>query len=335
MGLRVIVAGLGERGRLWARTVRDHPAFELIGGADPVPSAAELAVRETGLSPDRCFGSLDEALDRQKPDAVVIATPEDRHIEPVTEALSRRIPVLVEKPLTLRLADSLELVHTAEHLGVPLLVAQNYRYMRAHRTVRRLIREDALGRVGMIVAQYYRPDHRMAPSLVNLRNRILYGPTVHHLDAIRWCLGRDATRVSARLSRLPWGEEPPGATVQTMIEFEDIRLSYVATYESSGHEFFEGGQEFYERVVGERATLHVFQRWLFLCERGKLPRPIRRGSRPVTEQHILLDQLERAIRAGEEPECSGRNNLGTMAMIEAILRSSDEHCAIDPRSLLP
>ena len=77
---------------------------------------------------------------------------------------------------------------------------------------------------------------------------------------------------------LPGGHLPRGGSMQMMLTFEDdVRALYSATYESSGHEFFERGQEFYLRFVGERATLHVFQRWLILCEKGKLPRLVRRG----------------------------------------------------------
>ncbi len=114
----------------------------------------------------------------------------------------------------------------------------------------------------------------------------------------------------------------------------EARLLYSVTYESSGHEFFERGQEFYIRFVGERATLHVFQRWLILCETGKLPRPVRRGPRKVTEERSLLNQLERALLAGEEPDSSGRDNLQTMAVVEACLRSANERSWVNPQELL-
>jgi predicted dehydrogenase len=120
-----------------------------------------------------------------------------------------------------------------------------------------------------------------------------------------------------------------------MLSFEDeSRVLYSATYESSGHEFFEQGQEFYIRFVGERGTLHVFQRWLVLCETGKLPRPVLRGPRKMTEERILLDQLARALVAGEEADTSGRDNLQTMAVVEACLQSAAERTWVNPQDLL-
>ncbi len=123
--------------------------------------------------------------------------------------------------------------------------------------------------------------------------------------------------------------------MQMLLSLEnETRAVYSSTYESSGHEFFERGQEFYIRFVGQRATLHVFQRWLMLCENGKLPRLVRRGPRAFTEERILLDQLERALVAGEEPDSSGRDNLQTMAVVEACVRSASERRWINPQELL-
>jgi predicted dehydrogenase len=227
-------------------------------------------------------------------------------------------------------------VSLAEQQGVPLLVAQNYRYMRSFRTVRRLVCEGALGPVGMVVCQYYRVPHPMAASLAQLTDSVLWGMGIHHLDALRYILGKRVTRVLAESFTAPWGTLPRGGSMQLLLSFEDeTRALYSATYESSGHEFFERGQEFYIRFTGQRATLHVFQRWLILCENGKLPRIIRRGARKLTEERILLDQLECAIISGETPDSSGRDNLQTMATVEACLLSAAERTWVNPQELLP
>jgi predicted dehydrogenase len=266
---------------------------------------------------------------------VIVATSAASHVEPCETALNRGLAVMVEKPFTLCLREAVKLVSLAEAKGAPLIVAQNYRYMRSFRTARRLIGDGALGPVGMVICQYYRVPQAMAASLARLTNSALWGAGIHHLDALRYILKKRVTHVLAETFTLPWGQLPSGGSLQLMLSFEDgTRAVYSATYESSGHEFFERGQEFYGRFVGERATLHVLQRWLMLCETGKLPRLVRRGSRKVTEERILLDQLERALLAGEEPDSSGRDNLQTMAVVEACLRSAAAQTWINPQELL-
>jgi predicted dehydrogenase len=335
MAIRIAVVGLGPRGQDWLCEVRKAPAFKLVACVDVDPPTLKQAAVNLSIPPDQCFTNLAEALDKDSCDAVIVATSVPSHIEPCELALERGKAVMVEKPFTLCLSDSVKLVTLADQKGVPLIVAQNYRYMRSFRTARRLIDEGALGPVGMVVCQYYRVPHAMAKSLQSLTNSALWGASIHHLDALRYILRKRVTGVMAEAFTLPWGRLPKGASLQLMLSFEDeARLLYSATYESSGHEFFEGGQEFYVRFVGEHATLHVFQRWLMLCESGKLPRPVRRGPRKMTEEAALLNQLHAALLNHEEPDSSGRDNLQTMAVVEASLRSVAERSWINPQELL-
>jgi predicted dehydrogenase len=176
----------------------------------------------------------------------------------------------------------------------------------------------------------------MASSLARLPHRVLWGMGVHHLDALRFIIGEPVVGVFAQSFNAPWSDdEPPGGSLEVLLQFEGgTRATYGATYQSSGHEYFEGGQELYQRYVGERATLHVLHRWVFLCEPRKLPRWVRRGSRPQTEEAVLLRQLAQAVRGGAQPECSGRDNLQTVAVSEACIRSSEGNRWVNPQELL-
>jgi predicted dehydrogenase len=335
MALKVVIAGMGSRGKDWVRELRTAPAYELAGCSDIDQKTLQAAAGALSIPLHLCFADLQTAIEQTNCDAVIVATPADRHTEACNVALSQRVAVLVEKPFTTNLKDAAGIVSLAERQRVPILVAQNFRYMRAFRTVKRLINEGALGRVGIVTCQYYAVPHQMAASLAGLQNSVLWGMSVHHLDALRYVLGKEVVSVTAESFTLPWGELPAGASLQVLLSFNDeIRVAYMATYESSGHQFFERGQEFYARFVGERATLHVFQRWLILCENGKLPRLVRRGARKFTEERIILDQMERALVSGVEPDCSGRDNLQTMAVVEACLRSASEQRSINPQELL-
>jgi len=333
MALRVVVVGLGPRGHDWLRELQ-AAGHEVIAAVDSDPAV----LRQTAgskISTTKCFGELGEALDKNDCDAVIVATSPDCHVAPCEVALTRGLAVLVEKPFTISLADAVRLVSLAEQNRAPLVVAQNYRYLRSFRTARRLIANGALGPVGLVVCQYYRVPQAMAASLAGLANSALWGAGIHHLDALRHILPQRVTGVLAESFTLPWGTLPTGGSMQVMLSLEDqTRALYSATYESTGHEFFERGQEFYLRFVGERATLHVWQRWLMLCEKGKLPRLVRRGARKFTEERILLDQLERALFAGEEPDSSGRDNLQTMAVVEACVRSAATQTWVNPQDLL-
>ncbi len=335
MAIQVVIAGMGKRGRDWLHEVRTSGPFELSAVVDVDQRVLDSVSNELNVPADRCFTDLASALDKTECQSVIVVTPPDCHAQTCETALSRRLAVMVEKPFTLQLSEAVRMVSLAEQQQVPLLVAQNYRYMRSYRTARQVISEGTLGRIGMVVCQYYRPPHDMAPYLTRLPNNVLWGIGVHHFDALRHVLGQEVISVAAESFTFPWGTLAAGASLQVMFAFEnDTRGFYSASYESSGHEYFERGQEFYARFVGERGTLHVYQRWLILCESGKRPRMIRRGKREVTEEQILLRQFERAILHGEPAEVSGRDNLKTMAILEACVRSAKERTWVNPQELL-
>lgn len=334
MAHTVLVVGAGARGHHWIREVSGSLSWELAGVVETDPGVLALATDEQETGPIPGFNDLASALTATSPTAAILATPAELHYESALECLEAGCALLIEKPFADNLARAAELVTRAEEANVPILVGQNYRYMRAHRTARKVVAGGRLGRVLLVDARYYRVPHGLSPSMAASPWSVTWGMAVHHLDALRHVLGKEVAEVTATSSTLDPDRNPPGATLQVLLGFEGgARASYSATYESSGHQFFEGGQEFYERIVGDEATLHMFQRWLFLCANGKLPRPLRRGKRAISEETVLLGELSKAI-AGESYGCSGRDNLKTMAVVEACMRSSDEKRSIDPRDLL-
>jgi predicted dehydrogenase len=335
MAMQIAIVGMGARGRDWVREVRNNEFSEVVACVDNDSTLLESSAKAAGISPQQCFTDLEAALSTDLVDAVIVATSPESHFSVCETALSREKAVLVEKPFTLKLKQAVDLVSLADRQQTPLLVAQNYRYLRSFRTARQLIAAGTLGRVGLVLLQYYRVPHEMADSLARLPQSVLWGMGIHHLDALRFVLQKRITHVLSEFFNLPWAKSPAGASMQVLLELEDgIRGSYLATYESSGHEYFERGQEFYARFVGEQGTLHVFQRWLILCERGKLPRLIRRGPRRITEEQALLNELQKALNTGDQSELSGQDNLQTMAVVEACVRSATEERWINPQELL-
>jgi predicted dehydrogenase len=334
MAIRVVVLGLGRRGRDWVGILRGTPGFELAGAVEPDPEVRRAAAAALGLPERLCHAELDAAVEVGRPQAAIVATSIDSHVEPCRAALARGLAVLVEKPFTLALADARRLVAEAKARAVPLMVVQNYRYMRMPRTLRRLFASGELGRVGMIVAGIYRSQKETARALQTLADSVLWEIAVHHLDTLRYVLDQPAVRVLAQRFTLPWSEAPPGASIQLLLEFQGgARASYCASYDSKGHEFFERGQEFYLRAATDRGTLHVFHRWIVWCPTGGYPRLVRRGPRPEIEEVTLLRQLARAITDKVEPECSGRDNLQTVALLEASARSATSGAWVNPQEL--
>ena len=313
------------RARQWIRAIGQTDGWLVVAVVDPDGAALASALQEGALAASQGYPSVESALAETDAHVAVIACPAEAHLSAARTAISAGRHVLVEKPLAPTLAEAEELVRLADTKGVAALVGQNYRYMRAHRTAREVVRSGRLGRVHLVNASYWRVPHEMAPALASSGQSILWGMGVHHLDALRHVLGQEATHVTAEISTLRPDLSPEGATLRALITLDGgTSVTYSATYESSGHDYFEGGQEYYQRFTGDEGTLHMLHRWLVLCPTGRLPRIVRRGRRDKSEETILLQEMAGAI-AGKDSSCSARDNLATMAILEACVRSSTEH----------
>lgn len=335
MAFRLIVAGMGSRGREWVRTIRSMPDVALAAYVDTDEARLRTAATTFGLASDKCFRRLDDALAAVPCEALIVATSLNQHVEPCQAAIAWGLGVLVEKPFTTDLRQATMLVGEAERRRVPIVVGQNYRYTRAPRAARRVIASGAIGRVGKFACRVYRPvDTGSAPAVAEVPDGLWWELSVHHLDALRYVFG-EPDRVLARIASPAWDGARHRASHEVLFAFDGGPVGFLETfYDSRGHEFFEHGREYYLRVAGENGTLHVLNRWLVCCVRGKLPRLVRRGPRRETEEAQLLRQLVDSVRTGVEPESSGRDNLKTVALLEACLRSAAAGSWVEPTRLL-
>jgi predicted dehydrogenase len=124
--------------------------FRLVAVCDPftenASKAAELAADMLGYRPQvfQSFAAARRAIPSL--DAVDLTTSPDFHATLGMEALQAGVHVMVEKPITLMLAEGVRLVRTAAETGRKLAVAENYRRDPINRLARALVDAGALGR---------------------------------------------------------------------------------------------------------------------------------------------------------------------------------------------
>ena len=127
--LKVLLAGLGVRGRYWAEVINRSERAEIVAYADPNPKALVNANNLFGEHPT--FSSAEEALaSLDGIDALVLANPPIGRESQVRAAVERGIPMMIEKPLALDLKEAAAALHrlvqqySAMIEGKPRLVSQ-------------------------------------------------------------------------------------------------------------------------------------------------------------------------------------------------------------------
>jgi predicted dehydrogenase len=142
------------------RAILMDNAAELTAGAlRSDPQAALAAARELFFArgyPDYQTMLREEASlpAEQRIDYVTIVTPNDSHHPIARAALEAGISVLCEKPLTLTLDESLDLVRLAKETGLPFTVAYSYTGLPMVMLARELVRQGEVGTVRKVEAWY-------------------------------------------------------------------------------------------------------------------------------------------------------------------------------------
>src|SRR6476469_6164219 len=108
--VRIAVAGAGLIGLRHIEEIRRSRGARLSAIVDPSPRAAEVA-REAGVP---LYASLQECFAQDRPDGVVLATPNQLHVEQGLQCVAAGVPVLVEKPIGHTRAEGRRLVEAAE-----------------------------------------------------------------------------------------------------------------------------------------------------------------------------------------------------------------------------
>lgn len=126
----------------------------------PDPQVA-LREAENWPYPIRGYKSYDEmiATESKKPigerlDYVLIVTPNNVHYDPAKKCLQAGIPVFCEKPLTVTLQESDDLVRLVKEKNIPFGVAHTYLGHWTSRLARHIVRSGLLGEVRWVDAYY-------------------------------------------------------------------------------------------------------------------------------------------------------------------------------------
>lgn len=336
VAVRIGLMGAGLIGREHVELISGNPDTSLAAVADVLPRAEEVAAAHGAPF----FTDYERMLDEVRPDGVVVALPNELHLDAGLACIRRGIPVLVEKPVAHTVAAAVALGDAAEAAGVPVLVGHHRRHSPDMREARRAIRS---GRLGEIVAvnglclvskhdAYFESEWRRerggGPLLIN---------AIHDLDCFRFLCG-EIESVQATASSQARGLEVED-TVAVAMRFESGALGTLLLSDAVPSPYFwdiASGQALYfpaqpgdSYVIGGReGTLAVPSLDLWAHPPGGDWRDSIASTRlTVDASRCYENQLENfvgMIRGEQEPVASARDATATLAVTLAVGRAAAE-----------
>ena len=186
---RIAVAGAGYIGQAHMSVAKASRTVTLSAVVDPSPNAVEVAAK-AGVP---LYKSLDEMLGKDRPDGVILATPNQLHVEHAMVCINAGVPQLLEKPIASTVAEGEELVKVVERTGAKVLIGHHRAHSPIMAKAKQVVDSGVLGRmVGVIgSATFLKPDHYFVDA--PWRREIGSGPIllnmIHEVHNLRMLCG--------------------------------------------------------------------------------------------------------------------------------------------------
>ena len=153
----IAVAGAGYIGLEHIRVIRESTSCVLSAVVDPSDAAGDVAA--TAGVPH--YRSLDELIEHDRPDGVVLATPNQLHVQHALSCMQAGLPMLLEKPIAPTVEEAEALVAAADRYNASMLIGHHRAHSPIMARAKEIIEEGTLGPLVAVMgsALFFKPDH--------------------------------------------------------------------------------------------------------------------------------------------------------------------------------
>ena len=210
--------------------MQDVKEAKLSAVCDINPKTAEDFGKKYGVP---YYTDYREMLEKEKLDAVVVATPDQSHCECTVAALEKGCHVLCEKPMALSLDECRAMIKAAEKSGKKLAVGQVCRKAPGFMLAKKLVSDGEIGELFFVESEYAH-DYALIPGIgcwrtdpVHLRHPVI-GGGCHAIDLLRWIAG-DPSEVTAYSNRKMLKDWPVDDCTVAIMKFPNGVIGKVFT----------------------------------------------------------------------------------------------------------
>ena len=341
--MRIIQVGYGYWGESWMQFIADDPEAELAALCVKTEKSLERAKAKWNLPDEKCFTDYDEAL-KVDADVVIIVMPHYAHVEFAKKAVLAGKNVLIEKPLCDDLDEAKEFYRGLQGRPEKVFVSHNYRYRAELWQMKEGFDHGKLGALQFIQLDY-RSGMTTDPqehvwNVAGWRGSQVcmqtYECAVHHYDMFRFLTGSNAKTVYAKAWNPPWAITRGPESYFVTIEFENGVKACFSNHQSSvgaqtefhGDWQVQGARGLVRWISGKGISLYPAS-----DNPGVIPTPEESGF-PGFDRAGVLVELRRALRGEASVLPSVEDNLNTLAICAAVLKSAKEDRVVSLNELL-
>jgi myo-inositol 2-dehydrogenase / D-chiro-inositol 1-dehydrogenase len=189
--VRFGVIGVGRMGVVHAATLASHRDVDSVALCDADAARAQEVGAELGID---VVPSVDALL--SSVDAVVIAAATSAHAELIHAAADANVPAFCEKPISLDLKSTVEVMEHVDEAGISLQMGFQRRFDHGYRAARDLVADGSIGDLYVVRMS----GHDPAPppeDYIRVSGGIYVDFSVHDFDALRFVTDQEVEEVYA------------------------------------------------------------------------------------------------------------------------------------------
>ena len=151
---RIAVVGL-DHDHVWSllKDIAGEPSAELVAIAESDEALVSRAQKQVPGTV-KFYADYVAMLDEMKPEAVIVTTSNDRHLEILRQCAMRHIHYSTEKPMATNAADAREMERLAQEANVKLMVNYWNAWVASSHEIFRRVRAGEVGPIQKIIVQY-------------------------------------------------------------------------------------------------------------------------------------------------------------------------------------
>ena len=354
MTYQAILVGTGGQGARWCSTFLppniDDGLIDVIAAVDVDPEQHENAREHLGLDAERCFTDAGEAMAEygSEADVCIVVVPPWIHEEIVDAALDNDLDILSEKPIADTLEASVRIAEKVERAGAKMGVTMSHRFDRDKTSFRRRLRSGEPGPIDYMVGRFTcnaRSYGAWGAFRHEMEDVLMIEGAVRQLDFIADMAGSRCETLYADTWLPEWGEYDGDVQALVQMRFEDGTR---ATWEGAKTNAvtLNGWGSDYLRAECRDETLVLDDREITRYPYDQDAETVGGGLDPEAGEPVPLDDQEKWantwlieqfvewLDGGEPMATNVSDNLQSMALIEAGMRSSQTGDPVKVQELL-
>ncbi len=293
MGLHIAIVGIGMVGRVHLDALSKHPAISAVSVCEAESDQVKTLSQIYSLR--HIESDYEKLLGNPEVDIVDICLPHDLHYPFAIKAFQAGKHVILEKPISITLAEAEEMIAAAQKAGKRLFVALNERFLPVYQKVKEIVSSGAMGKIVMAnltVAGSELPRMNIAENWKGTFGRAgggaLSDSGTHVVDlAIDWFGMPEAVHCSMGrfvVSAVNKADD----TASLIMQYPDKIVTINVTYASTGQKWSET-----RSIWGEKGSIHTV-----IEEANPISYYLDQQSIPINVDHSPDSWWEDSVKAG-------------------------------------